>query len=153
MHTAIPRTLETCTISFSRGVASSSDFESISAILPTCVRIPVEVTIARPVPCVTAVPLKTIFVRSPKAFADESVFGRLLTATDSPVRLASATRNEAAAISRPSADTASPSPSTKISPGTTSAVLMRTTLPSRKTEVCGALILAKASTASSARDS
>ena len=152
-HTAMPRTLETRTISRSRGVDSSSDLESISAILPTCVRMPVEVTIARPVPCVTAVPLNTMLARSPNAFADCKVSGRLLTATDSPVRLASAMRKEAAAISRPSAETASPSPRTRISPGTTSVVSMRLTRPSRKTEVCGALILAKASTASSARDS
>ena len=104
-------------------------------------------------PWVTDVPLKIILVRSPSALAESSVSGFLPTGTDSPVRLASAMRSDAAANRRPSAETVSPSPSTTMSPGTTSAVLMCTILPSRSTEVCGAVIWASASTACSARAS
>ena len=57
----------------------------MSAILPTCVFIPVPVTIARPVPCVTEVPLKIMLARSPSALASVSVSGFLPTGTDSPV--------------------------------------------------------------------
>ena len=122
----------------------------MSAILPTCVFIPVPVTIARPVPCVTEVPLKIMLARSPSALASVSVSGFLPTGTDSPVSEASAMRRLAALTSRPSAETESPSARTMMSPGTTSAVLMRMTLPSRSTEVCGAVICASASTAASA---
>ena len=153
MHTAMPRIFETCASSFCSGVASSSVWESMSAILPTCVFMPVPVTTARPVPWVTDVPLNTMLARSPRALALSSVSGFLPTGTDSPVRLASAMRSEAAVSSRPSAETVSPSPSTTISPGTTSEVFTRTTWPSRSTEVCGAVIWASAATACSARAS
>ena len=45
--------------------------------LATCVFIPVPVTIARPVPCVTEVPLKIMLARSPSALASVSVSGFL----------------------------------------------------------------------------
>ena len=148
--TAMPSILVTLSISFCRGVASSSVFDSISAILPTWVRIPVLVTIARPVPCVTDVPLKTMLALSPRAFAVSKVVGSLAMGRDSPVRDASATRRLAAANRRPSADTVSPSPKTSTSPGTISAVLTVMTRPSRRTADCGAVIFASASTDCSA---
>ena len=150
MHTAMPRILETWFISFCSGVASSSVDWSRSAILPTCVFMPVPVTMARPVPCVTDVPLNTMFARSPSAFALSSVAGFLPTGTDSPVSDASAMRRLAAASSRPSAGTVSPSPSTRMSPGTMSVVLMRSTRPLRSTLDVGAVISESALTASSA---
>ncbi len=152
-HTAMPRILETWFISFCSGLSSSSVACSRSAILPTWVPMPVLVTMARPVPWVTDVPLNTMLARSPRALAWTSVSVFLPTGTLSPVRLASATRRLAAANRRPSADMESPSPSTMTSPGTTSVVLMRSMAPSRTTLVCGAVIWESASTAASAFDS
>ena len=150
MHTAMPRIFETWFISFCNGVVSSSVDCSRSAILPTCVFMPVPVTMARPVPCVTDVPLNTMFERSPSALAFSSVSGFLPTGTDSPVSDASAMRRLAAANRRPSAGTVSPSPSTSTSPGTMSVVAIRSTRPFRSTFEVGAVISDSALTASSA---
>ena len=81
---ASPRIFDTRAISFWRGVGSSSVLSSMPAMQPIWVPMPVEVTTIRPVPWVTAVPLRTMLVLSPKATVRSSRVGRLPTGRDSP---------------------------------------------------------------------
>ena len=81
---ASPRIFDTRAISFWRGVGSSSVLSSMPAMRPIWVPMPVEVTTIRPVPWVTAVPLRTMLVLSPKATVRSSRVGRLPTGRDSP---------------------------------------------------------------------
>ena len=148
MITATPSKRPMWVISFSSGVGSSLTALSKPAIAPISVAMPVAVTIARPVPCATAVPLNTMFNLSPKAAVCASGAVFLSTASLSPVNGASSTRSDAAVIKRASAPTASPSASTSTSPTTSSALLICKRLPPRKTDERASVMLARAATAS-----
>ena len=89
MTTAIPKNRPMRLISFSRGVGSSGVTVSSLAMAPISVAMPVAVITARPVPCATAVPLKTMLSWSPNAAALGSVATSLSTASLSPVSDAS----------------------------------------------------------------
>ena len=145
--TARPSVRPTRATSFSRGVGSSTVASSNAAIRPIWVFIPVAVTTARPVPCATAVPLKTMSNWSANGTEWGSITMALSTASLSPVSAASCTHSVAASIRRASAPTASPSASMITSPHTSSALGTRCSLPSRSTVVVAAVILASAATA------
>ena len=121
--------------------------------MPISVAMPVAVTTATPRPRVTAVPLKTMFSRSPSAAAPGTGAGSLSSGSLSPVSDASAIIKDAASTRRPSALTASPSASSTTSPGTSSVAGMRCGRPSRRTPAVGAAMACSAETASSARAS
>ena len=93
------------------------------------VAIPVAVTTA--LPRVTAVPLKTMFTRSPRPAGPARGATSFSTASLSPVSDASASVSEAASSSRASALTRPPSARSRMSPGTRSAVAIRSSRPSR----------------------
>ena len=77
----------------------------------------------------------------------------LVTAIDSPVSAASSILSDALSRIRQSAGTQSPASSTIISPTTRSLEATRTSLPSRITLLCAAVISCKAASASSALSS
>ena len=135
------------------GVRSSSVLPSSSATRPISVPMPVAVTTARPRPRVTAVPLKTMLTRSPRAAGSPRAVTSFSTGSLSPVSDASATVSEAASTSRASADTASPALSTTTSPGTRSVAATRCSWPSRTTPAVAAAMRWSAATACSARAS
>ena len=151
--TATPSVRPIRSTSRCRGVRSSSVWPSSRATWPISVPMPVAVTTARPRPLATAVPLKAMSKRSPRATSSGRVATSLSTGSLSPVSDASATLSARASTSRASAATASPSASTSTSPGTTSVAGTRRTSPSRTTPACAAAIRARAATACSARAS
>ena len=120
--------------------------ESIVAICPISVCIPVAVTTIAPVPRVTAVFWNSMFERSPSA---ASASGRAAAALPigalSPVRAASCVSRVAEWMIRPSAGTMSPASTCTMSPGTTSSAGTSATEPSRTTRACGTCMLASAS--------
>ena len=153
MITAMPSIRPTRAISRCSGVDSASVLPSRRATLPISVPIPVAVTTATPRPRVTAVPLKTMSMRSPRPASAATGSTSLSTASLSPVSEASAIISEAAWANLASADTASPSASSITSPGTSSSAAMRCCRPSRITVADAAAMRCSAATASSARDS
>ena len=136
--------------SFCSGVSSSCVLLSRWAIWPISVRMPVAVTSARPLPPATAVPLNTILMRSPSATGSASVIACFSTASLSPVSEASCTRSVCACSRRASAPTASPSASSRMSPGTSELLGMRCGWPSRCTVTMISVIRASAAAAFSA---
>ena len=136
------------------GVFGSSPSASISAMAPTAVFIPVEVTTISARPRVSAVFMCTIEVRSasgesPTGTADSD----FATGWDSPVSADSSTSTPAARVSRPSAGTRSPASSSTTSPGTRSAASTTTTSPERRTRAVATSISRSASRLFSARRS
>ena len=120
---------------------------SIVAIWPIWVCIPVAVTTSVPVPRVTEVFWKSMFVRSPRATsADASTPASFAMGALSPVSAASCASRVADRMIRPSAGTMSPASSCTTSPGTSSVASVRVTTPPRTTRACGTCILASAST-------
>ena len=93
MTTAMPSMRPMRATSCASGVGSSAVASSSVAIAPISVSIAVAVTTARPLPCATAVPLKTMFRRSPSGTAAASVAASFSTASLSPVSEASCTRS------------------------------------------------------------
>ena len=90
------------------------------AILPTCVSLPVPVTIINPLPCVTGVFMNAMFVWSPAPSSPPaSVDASLDAGTLSPVSADSSICSELAETIRPSAGTSSPAASRITSPRTT----------------------------------
>ncbi len=148
--TSTPRVLDIWAISRCNGEGSSAVSSSSVAMRPISVSMPVPVTTARPTPRATAVPLNTMLCRSPREPSSASGVTVLVTASDSPVSEASCTCSEEALIRRASAATASPSPSTRTSPGTRSAAGIVASLPSRSTVALAAVMSARAATASAA---
>ena len=136
------------------GVGSRSVADSIPAICPVSVAIPVVVTTACPRPRVTAVFMNTAVTRSPSGASgrtcSECDFG---TGWASPVRDDSWASRDAVDSSRPSAGTRSPASSTTTSPGTSSSASSRTMRASRRTVAIVVVICRSASSADSARDS
>ena len=101
-----PSTRPTRATSRCSGVGGSSVASSRVAMPPTSVCMPTAVTTPRPLPCATAVPLNTMFRRSPSAAGAARVAGCLRTASLSPVSEASSTCSSTALASRASAPTA-----------------------------------------------
>ena len=132
------------------GVGSSRVASSSVAIAPISVSIAVAVITARALPCATAVPLKTMFRRSPSGTSAGSVTASFNTASLSPVSEASCTRSDVASSRRASAPTESPSPSSSRSPRTSSALGTRCATPSRITAEVACVMRASAATASRA---
>jgi hypothetical protein len=99
---------------------------------------------------VTAVPLKTMFVRSPSGTGPASGLVDFVTGADSPVSAASAICSDDDVSRRASAPTESPSERARRSPGTSSAADTRSMRPSRTTEAVTAVISFSAATASAA---
>ena len=99
---AMPSTLPRCAISRCSGVGASGVVSSKVAMPPISVCMPVAVTMARPVPCATAVPLKTMFSRSPRAAGARSGAASFSTASLSPVSGASSSFSAAACTKRAS---------------------------------------------------
>ena len=151
--TAVPSVRPRASISRVSGVAFFSVELSSRAMCPISVSMPVAVTTAVPTPCVTAVPLWTMFARSPRLTSPGIGAGPLPTGADSPVSAASAMCREEEAIRRASAATESPSASASTSPGTTSTAGTCTVRPSRTTVAITAAIPCSAATASAARAS
>jgi len=117
------------------------------AMAPTSDCMPTAVTTARPLPCATDVPLKTMFNRSPSAAGDFSVAASFRTGSLSPVSEASSKRRSELSARRASAPTASPSPSTSTSPNTNAALATRSNCPSRSTLEVACVMRARAATA------
>ena len=121
--TAMPSMRPMRATSFCSGVGSScGGVEHAAAIAPISVSMPVAVTTARPVPCATAVPLKTMF----SAVAERRRLAQACGVLEHGLALAGERgflhAQRAACSSRASAPTASPSPSTSTSPRTSSAL-------------------------------
>ena len=148
--TAMPSVRPTRSISRWSGVRSFVVAASSVAIRPISVPMPVAVTTARPRPRETAVPLNTMFTRSPSCAGPGSGPAPLRTGSLSPVSEDSPTVIDAACSRRASALTASPSARTRMSPGTTSWAGIVTSRPSRTTWALGAAMRASAATARSA---
>ena len=112
--------------------------DSMLAIWPIWVCMPVAVTTITPVPRVTDVFWKSMLARSPSAAsALSSISVPLATGALSPVRAASWVSRVADRIRRPSAGTRSPASTCTMSPGTTSDAGMSRRTPSRVTLLCG----------------
>ena len=114
---------------------------SAAPMRPISLRTPVALTRARPCPCTTSVPEYTHGRSAPPGACGRSPpcgAGSLPTGTDSPVSSDSSTCRPAAASSRPSAGTRSPSPSSTRSPSTSSPAGSCRALPSRHTRAVGA---------------
>ena len=142
-----PRTLVRESSSFCSGDLLGATAESMVAIWPIWVPMPVSVTTIAPVPRVTEVFWNSMLVRSPRATSSRSmVEGSLLIGALSPVSAASWVSRVAERISRPSAGTMSPDSRFTMSPGTRSVALTCIRVPSRTTLACGVVIFARAST-------
>ena len=125
MTTHTPRqitdsTLETSAIFRCSGVSLSSSVDSIWAMRPTSVSIPVEVTTQVARPLVITVDEITMFFRSPSATSPPISPSSFSTGRLSPVRALSAHFRLAHSNRRPSAQTESPASNMTTSPGTTS---------------------------------
>ena len=153
MTTHTPRqitdsTLETSAIFRCSGVSLSSSVDSIWAMRPTSVSIPVEVTTQVARPLVITVDEITMFFRSPSTVSSGRLsMACLLTGTDSPVMADSSAFRFALSRIRASAGTRSPASSTMTSPGTSLLVSTRTISPPRITFASGADIFCSASSA------
>ena len=120
MHKTIPiieRILPTDSNFFFKGVFNSPWLDSIWAIWPTSVSIPILVTTPNPCPYVTSEEAYAILIRSAKGVEESKITSAfLLTAKDSPVKEDSITRNPEEEIKRISEGIRSPSSKTTISP-------------------------------------
>ena len=149
--TAVQATMPMTDVSLSSSCCSGDRVrvtdDSMLAICPIWVCMPVAVTTMTPVPRVTDVFWNSMFVRSPSAASAVSrVATPFATGALSPVRAASCVSQVAERISRPSAGTRSPASTWTMSPGTTSSAGMSTSWPSRTTRLCGTCSLESAST-------
>ncbi len=134
-----------------KGVGSGGVSCNIWAIRPSSVSMPVPTTTALARPPVTIVPIKTMFLRSPRGGSSSSIsFRSFSTGTDSPVKAASFTLKEAASKSLASAGTESPASNMNMSPGTKSSTSICVTFPSLSTFTWALVISFKALSACSA---
>ena len=126
---------------FVSGVCSLAVVASMPAILPTCASAPVPVTISVPLPCVTGVFMKAMFVWSP---GPRSVSASGSVSFDagvlSPVSADSSMSSECASRIRPSAGTSSPALIRTMSPTTTSSIGITASAPSRRTRAVSLII-------------
>ena len=144
----MPSTLVSWASSVCSGDLLTSISDSMVAIRPISVSIPVPVTTMVAVPRVSDVFWKSMGVRSPSATSsDSSAAVPFAIGALSPVRAASWVSQLAERRMRPSAGTRSPASSWTMSPGTTSGAGICCTDPSRTTLTIGVCIFARASTA------
>ena len=102
-----------------RGVSSFAVAESMCAIFPTCVALPVAVMTTTPLPCVTGVCMNAMFDCSPgPTSASLSVEASFAAGTLSPVNADSSISSALEDTTRPSAGTSSPAAIKTISPTT-----------------------------------
>ncbi len=121
--------------------------ESIEAIWPIWVVMPVSVITTVAVPLVTCVFWNTEFARSPSVVSGSAmVAASFAIGALSPVRAASCVSRVAERRIRPSAGTMSPASRATMSPGTTSVEAICSSEPSRKTRAFGICIFDRAST-------
>ena len=136
--TPMPSTRPVCFSRCCRGVWGAFSRESIRAIFPMAVSIPMAATTPAPAPVVMPVPANTMFFRSPRGASSlHRAAASFSTGTDSPVRADSSARSSTAFTSRMSAGTRSPARRMTTSPGTSwllSTVCLR---PSRTTVAWG----------------
>ncbi len=138
----------------SSGVFWSPTWRIISPMRPSSVRVPIAVTIARPLPRTTLVPVNTIVVRSASgASRATGAIASLAMAALSPVSDDSSVQRSIVCTRRASAGTESPASRSRMSPGTTAAAGTTTTLPPRRRRALGAVSFWSASSAASARRS
>ena len=123
------------------GVSSFAVVSSMWAIWPTCVPLPVPVTIITPLPCVTGVCMNAMLIWSlgPRS-SSGSVSATLPAGVLSPVRADSSICSELAAIRRPSAGTWSPAVSKTMSPTTSSSAGISASAPPRRTRAVSFII-------------
>src|SRR4051794_30185924 len=116
------------------GDCSRTVDDSIPEIRPSSVSLPVPVTIAVPLPCVTGEFMNAMLVWSPgPRSSPERVVAPLLAGVLSPVRADSSICSALAATIRTSAGTWSPAASVTMSPTTTSRASISDSTPSRCT--------------------
>ena len=121
--------------------------ESIEAMRPISVPIPVSVTTIVAVPRVTWVFWNTMFTRSPSVVSgSRTAVASLAMGALSPVSAASWVSRVAARSNLPSAGTMSPASRVTTSPGTSVVASTSRTDPSRSTFAWGTCIFARAST-------
>ncbi len=120
-----------------------------AAIRPSSVCIPVAVTRASPSPPVQAVPLKITSAACSSGTPASAGPAERVTGTDSPVSVDMST-SRVPFIRRASAQTLSPSSTSRTSPGTSSRAWISWRAPSRSTLACSGRNAARASTARSA---
>ena len=141
----IPSTLVSEPSSFCSGDRVRVTEVSIVAICPISVCMPVAVTTIVAVPRVTAVFWNSMFERSPSATSGPaSTPASLATGALSPVSAASCVSSVAERTMRPSAGTMSPASTATMSPGTRSTAGTSATEPSRTTFACGHLQVRRA---------
>ena len=117
----------------SSGVADRLASFTIVAILPSSVCCPMPVTMARPLPAVTGVPLNRRLCWSPRGDSSGGISVFLSTGNDSPVSADSSICNWLISNKLPSAATRSPASTTRISPRVTSSDEISRMWPSRST--------------------
>ena len=128
-------------ICFVSGVSSTVVAESMWAIFPTSVLLPVPVTITTPLPCVTGVCMNAMFVWSPEPSSPPvSVSASFCAGTLSPVSADSSICNEVDETIRPSAGTSSPAEISTTSPTTSCSAGITASTPSRRTRAVASII-------------
>ena len=139
-----------CAIFICNGVFSSLAVASTLAILPISVDIAASTMTALARPYAMELPIKSIFLRSPKATSPLIASANLSTGTLSPVRADSSALQLAASSMRQSAGTLSPASNKITSPTTRSWLFTKIILPSRSTLQCDSVIDCNAAMACSA---
>ena len=123
------------------GVSSLAVAESMCAILPTSVSLPVDVTITTALPCVTGVCMKAMFDCSPGPIsASDSVAASFAAGTLSPVNADSSICSALDETIRPSAGTSSPAAISTTSPVTSCSAGISASAPSRRTRAVAFII-------------
>ena len=123
------------------GVSSFAVAESMCAIFPTCVPLPVPVTITTPLPCVTGVCMNAMFDCSPGPISPpDRVSASLAAGTLSPVRADSSICSALEVTIRPSAGTSSPAAISTTSPATSCSAGISASVPSRRTRAVAFII-------------
>ena len=123
------------------GVSSLAVAESMCAIFPTSVSLPVPVTITTPLPCVTGVCMNAMFDCSPGPISlPERISASLAAGTLSPVSADSSICSALADTIRPSAGTSSPAAIRTTSPATSCSAGISASAPSRRTRAVAFII-------------
>ena len=123
------------------GVSSFAVAESMCAIFPTCVSLPVPVTTITPLPCVTGVCMNAMFDCSPGPISPpDSVAASLAAGTLSPVKADSSICSALEDTIRPSAGTSSPAAISTTSPATSCSAAISASTPSRRTRAVAFII-------------
>ena len=133
------------------GVSSFAVADSMCAIFPTSVPLPVPVTTTTALPCVTGVCMKAIFDCSPGPTSPPGrVAASFAAGTLSPVKADSSICRALDGTIRPSAGTSSPAAISTTSPATSSSAAISASAPSRRTRAVAFIIDCRAFMALSA---